>query len=262
MKYIISYSGGKDSTAALLYLYEQFPADQIDVAFCDTGWETKTTYDYVEFVEKWCNEKGIGFYRIVPPLQFEELVKQKGFPPLVRARYCTSYLKIKPMQMFHSRYREIYPDFTIVVGERAEESPSRAKKPEKEFDDKYSHADIWRPLLRWTATEVFEFHKKHNFPINPMYRNGFTRVGCSPCIFARQADIVNIFKQYPEQIEKVREIEKVFHEKTGDKPSFFGNGKTIDETIAYCSRKTAHGCIEDFLPEDSVCPAHYAILCE
>lgn len=265
MKYIISYSGGKDSTAALLWAYEQFEPSDIVVVFCDTGWETHVTYDYVDYIEGWCKDHGITFYRVIPSMQFEELVIYKKMFPFKMRRYCTEYLKIKPFYMFLAQFREFCNDFVVITGERAEESPSRANKLEREFDDKYYHCDIWRPLKNWVADDVFQIHIKQSVKINPMYHMGFTRVGCAPCIFARKSDIALISKHFPEQIDKVRKLELEL-EKTNTSESrkmhFFGEGKNIDEMVAWSNNKTAHGCIEDFLPEDSVCPSHYAILCE
>ena len=264
MKYIISYSGGKDSTAALLWAYEQFEPSDIVVVFCDTGWETHITYDYVAYIEGWCKDHGIIFHRVVPPLQFEELVKHKKMFPFKMRRYCTEYLKIKPFYMFLAKYRETHPDYIVITGERAEESPSRANKPEREFDGQYYHCEVWRPLKNWTAEEVFKVQIKHSVNVNPMYHMGFTRVGCAPCIYAKVSDVEMLAKHFPEQIDKVRKLEACLESsKTVDRPMCFFEGTAkIDEKVAHCSRKTAHGCIEDFLPEDSVCPAHYAILCE
>ena len=46
MKYIVSISGGKDSTATLLKVLEFAPKNDIEVVFCDTKWEA----DKEEFI--------------------------------------------------------------------------------------------------------------------------------------------------------------------------------------------------------------------
>ena len=52
MKYIASFSGGKDSTAMLLKLIEEdWPLD--DIVFFDTGWEFPQMLDHIDRVEQY-----------------------------------------------------------------------------------------------------------------------------------------------------------------------------------------------------------------
>ena len=44
MKVIVSFSGGKDSLASLLWVRNNLTKDFITV-FCDTGWEHPLTYN-------------------------------------------------------------------------------------------------------------------------------------------------------------------------------------------------------------------------
>lgn len=46
MKHIVCFSGGKDSTALVLWAKENLP--EFTTVFCDTGWEHPITYAYVE----------------------------------------------------------------------------------------------------------------------------------------------------------------------------------------------------------------------
>lgn len=52
MENIVSFSGGKDSTAMLLMMLEKnMPIDEI--IFCDTGKEFPQMYDYIDKVQKY-----------------------------------------------------------------------------------------------------------------------------------------------------------------------------------------------------------------
>jgi 3'-phosphoadenosine 5'-phosphosulfate sulfotransferase (PAPS reductase)/FAD synthetase len=52
MYYIVSFSGGKDSTAVLLRLLEE--KKQVDeILFFDTGWEWSEVYTHVKKVEEY-----------------------------------------------------------------------------------------------------------------------------------------------------------------------------------------------------------------
>ena len=50
IKHIVSFSGGKDSTAMLLMMLQKnMPIDEI--VFCDTGMEFPEMYDHIHAVE-------------------------------------------------------------------------------------------------------------------------------------------------------------------------------------------------------------------
>ncbi|MFZ4540119.1 phosphoadenosine phosphosulfate reductase family protein [Propionivibrio sp.] len=61
---VLSFSGGKDSTAMLLLAYERMP-DNLQVVMADTGNEHQITYDYVEYVSDWMVAKGLPPIRTV-----------------------------------------------------------------------------------------------------------------------------------------------------------------------------------------------------
>lgn len=56
MKYIVSFSGGKDSTAMLLIMLEE--GCRIDeIIYCDTGKEFPEMYEHIDKVEKYIGRK-------------------------------------------------------------------------------------------------------------------------------------------------------------------------------------------------------------
>jgi len=270
MKYLVSYSGGKDSTATLLWAYENLPTKDINVAFCDTGWETKTTYDYIDYIEDWCKTKEINFYRIIPPMQFEKLILYKKTFPRHGMRYCTQLLKIKHFFTFLQQLRDVCKqDVVVLVGERADESPSRAQKSIVEFND-YHQSLLIRPIFYWDVNQVFDMHKKHNVKHNEMYDLGFTRVGCSPCIFANKNDIKLLVKHFPEQVDKIRKMEEILSS-LGCQKTFFNINKIGKNRVADIDTivKWATGgytiSVDEILEEqydENTCKASYGILCE
>ncbi len=46
MTHIVCFSGGKDSTALVLWAKENLP--EFTTVFCDTGWEHPITYAYIQ----------------------------------------------------------------------------------------------------------------------------------------------------------------------------------------------------------------------
>lgn len=97
MKHIVSFSGGKDSTAMLLMMLEK--GMQVDdIVFCDTGVEFDELYQHIDDVEKYIGRK---ITRIKADNSFEWYLLDRpkrtggygyGFPT-IRARWCTKYLK-------------------------------------------------------------------------------------------------------------------------------------------------------------------------
>lgn len=297
---IINMSGGKDSTATLLLAIER-GAEGIKPVFCDTGHEHPQTYDYIAYLEqrlglpiqaikadftkdiarkrlfvqnKW-PEKGVSpeiverALAILHPTgnPFLDLCVWKGRFPSTKVRFCTEELKVLPMQE-----RIILPalkageEVVSWVGVRRDESAARSTLPERERED--AGNELYRPILDWTAADVFAFHAKHNVDPNPLYKQGMGRVGCMPCIMARKAELLEISKRFPEQIERVREWERIVSQasKTGFStlfPSANGHGEGgIDEEVRWS--KTSFGGRQmtiDAILEAPSCSSLYG-LCE
>lgn len=233
MKYIVSFSGGKDSTATLLWAINNYYLKDIIVCFCDTGWETPVTYEYVKYIEDYCKNIGVSFFRLKNDLLFEELILKTKIFPTFRRRFCTQYLKVAPQIKFFKNLKE---DFICLTGERREESRARRDLLSKDYTTKDGF-DFWihRPILDWTEQQVFDYIRQHNIKINPMYSLGFSRVGCAPCIFARLKEIYLIHKHFPEQIEKIRNLE---YRLKNTKTFFYRNGKIfIDQMVEKVVKK-------------------------
>lgn len=68
---------------------------------------------------------------------------------------------------------------------------------------------MYRPLLKWSAKDVFDMHKKHGIEPNPLYTQGMSRVGCMPCIFVKKEELFEIYRRFPEEIERIAEWERL-----------------------------------------------------
>ena len=94
MKYIVSISGGKDSTASLLYLLDIAKKEDVIPVFCDTKWEADETYEYLNYLE---NKLDIDIVRIETEGMIE-LARRKKFVPNRHIKTCTENLKIRPFE--------------------------------------------------------------------------------------------------------------------------------------------------------------------
>lgn len=227
-KNIVSFSGGKDSTALILWAKENL--DDFISVWMDTGWEHPITYGYVDYIDQELLDGKLIRLKSSKYDGFEDLALKKKRVPSTKARFCTQKLKLEPLIEFFDTLRDDY-EIHNYVGIRADESFSRSKMPKKNFDLDYYGCWIHRPLIKWTAQDTFDLMKKHGVESNPLYKMGMKRVGCMPCIMANHTDMKSIIRQFPEVIDEVRALEQKLDR------SFFPPNYIPDR---YCSRFQEH----------------------
>lgn len=229
MKILVAYSGGKDSQACLLWAVKQYGVKNIEAVFCDTGWEHPATYKHI--VD---STTALGVNLItVRSKKYKGMIdlaeKKKRFPSS-QARFCTSALKSIP---FIDYVLEQTEHLIIIQGIRALESHSRSqmhkqcryfkyyfepyndkgkmhtyrKKDIKKWVDKYSD-DVLRPVFEWTGQQVIDYIIENGQEPNPLYKQGFKRVGCFPCVLSGHKEVYEILKRYPERFNEIIEHEK------------------------------------------------------
>lgn len=123
MKVIVSWSGGKDSQACLIWAVEKYGANNVTAVFCDTGWEHEVTYRHVDFI---CSAIQVKLITLKSKMYdgFVDLATKKKRMPSSKARFCTIELKIKPMIDFVLDQSE---SLLIFQGIRADESNARSQ---------------------------------------------------------------------------------------------------------------------------------------
>jgi len=169
---------------------------------------------------------------------FLDLCLLRGRFPSTRARFCSQELKHFPIN--EQVIEPLLGQCRALIswqGVRADESPSRALLPERDVEFGQWEPDpvgrlIYRPLLAWSADDVFAMHRRHGVKWNPLYEQGMSRVGCMPCIHARKGEIREIAARYPEEIARVSEWERLvaLANKRG-LTSFFSSDKTPGEHV-------------------------------
>jgi 3'-phosphoadenosine 5'-phosphosulfate sulfotransferase (PAPS reductase)/FAD synthetase len=288
MKILVQFSGGKDSLASLIWAKEKF-GNNIIAVFCDTKWEHEDTYKHInQVIEKigvelitLTSKKHDGFVDMA--------VNKKRFPS-TKARFCTEELKVKP---FIDYILDLSEDVIIIQGIRSDESLSRSKmeaecsffkyyfepygndkngKPKtysyrkkeiEKFVSKYTN-DVIRPIFTWSAENVFEYIHSNGFEANPLYKRGFGRVGCMPCIMARKSELKAILENEPEYFDRILEAEKKVG-RTFFPPKYIPNHATTNGQFPEASdvKKYIEGQNEtiELFPKNNKCSSYYS-LCE
>jgi len=218
-RYLCGISGGKDSTALLLWMLHDsgIPKDKIICTFSDTGNEHDWTYAHVEKINKEIHP----VITLKPELDFYELALKKKRFPSTKARFCTQVLKIYPTEDYIEKLK--YDGYEVIScsGVRADESEDRKNMPEWDMAGFNVVYPQWRPIIKWKYTDVVSIHEKHKFPLNPLYDIGSQRVGCYPCIMSRKAEVRTIAIKFPDRIDMIREAEEKFEKLYGRYSSFF-----------------------------------------
>ncbi|HDM23357.1 phosphoadenosine phosphosulfate reductase [archaeon] len=170
-KFIVPWSGGKDSTACLLLALKTFGKEKVTPIYVDTGVDFPQSPEYIEKIS---GRLGIKFEKVYAPVK--ESLKEKGFPTHEN-RWCT-VLKVEAL---YAKVREITEEdeqVLIVVGDRDSESRSRSLRPTTRLDQEFT---IVAPIRMWNTAITQLYILSNGIPLNPLYLQGFYRLGCYIC---------------------------------------------------------------------------------
>jgi 3'-phosphoadenosine 5'-phosphosulfate sulfotransferase (PAPS reductase)/FAD synthetase len=137
----------------------------------------------------------------------------KGRFASTRRRFCSEQLKHIPItEQIINPLAEAGHTIISWQGVRRQESLARRDLLEKDVDFGSWEPEpvgilIYRPILDWSADEVFEYHRKQGVAWNPLYERGMGRVGCMPCIHAGKHEMRKIASQFPEEIDRLAQWE-------------------------------------------------------
>lgn len=193
IKVLVPISGGKDSQAALKLALENYEPHEIRGLFCDTNFEHPITYKHVR--ETMADLYGVRIDTVTGGDVLSKSVKYGRFPG-GGARHCTDELKIRETRIYCKALAEEQGGFEVWYGMRSQESPERKTRyAGKVSGDVYQPHEVLRKypkylgkmgvrfrlaILDWSEQDVIDFVGRDN--LNPLYQDGFPRVGCFPCL--------------------------------------------------------------------------------
>ena len=215
-KKIVSFSGGKDSTAMLHLMLEL--GEQIDeVLFFDTGWEFPQMYDHLDLVEQ---KTGIKIVRLKPekPFKywmFERPIKSRidrpehkikkgdihrignGWPSATR-RWCTR-IKVNAINDHVKQYRN--DGLTMCIGFAADEAErgDTVSQKQKFYDRRF-------PLIENNMDEAdaLRYCKGLGYSWGGLYEI-FSRVSCYCCPLQSLDELRKLREHLPELWQQMLE---------------------------------------------------------
>lgn len=80
---------------------------------------------------------------------------------------------------------------------------------------------VERPLFHWKTKDILKLCRQHGV-LNPLYDEGFSRVGCFPCFMENKAGLAALARYAPERIDLIAQAE------AGTSHTFFPYSKVPD----------------------------------
>ena len=241
--HVISVSGGKDSLATLLIARKRCAPGAVRYIFCDTGNEHQAVYDYLDYLEqrldikidrlkadftdrlkakrmfiardvrngrdksgrkiRWTNKAKRRALAVMYPTgnPFLDLCMWKGRFPSRKAQFCTEELKRNmaveyQLELMDAGYR-------VISWQGVRRDESEARRNAKLFERVGGGLWIFRPIVTWTAMQVFDYARNAGVRPNPLYLQGMGRVGCMPCINCRKEELREIASRWPEHPARI-----------------------------------------------------------
>ena len=215
IRHIVSFSGGKDSTAMLLMMVERnMQVD--DIVFADTGMEFPEMYEYIAKVESHIKRK---ITRVKSEKSWDDYFYSKktrgkyvgtiyGFPLSGGSwtAWCQDRLKIRPL----NKYLKEQGEHLIYLG-IAYDEPKRIARLQK---------NARAPLAYWEYTEAMcRKYLEDQDMLNPLYEK-FNRLGCWCCPKQNLKALRVLMDSYPDLWVKL-------HKYSFDSPVSIKDGKTL-----------------------------------
>lgn len=208
---IICYSGGKDSDVLLQLAINsginfEVLHNHTTVDAPETVYHIRDTFRRLELQGVKCTVEKPTYKG--KPVTMWSLIQQKMFPPTRLMRYCCSVLKekggrnravatgVRRAESVARSKRGIYEDFAsnkekkIILNNDNDDKRRWFERCEKQAKT------LVNPLVDWQDDDVKDYIQSEGITLNPLYCEGFRRVGCVGCPMAGKHRYVE-FRRYP-----------------------------------------------------------------
>lgn len=202
---VVSFSGGKDSTAMLLHMMEL--GEHIDeVINVDTGMEFPAMYEHIARVRAQVeaagikyttlrNEKSFEYIMLEQPIQSKTWGEHHGFGwPTPVIRWCTRHMKLDLLKRHLADLRKQY-DVVECIGLACDEFKRLARPHNQQAGHRH-------PLVEWGWSEAdcLEYCTERESEDSGWVKlyQLFNRVSCWCCPLAPISELRKLWANYPE----------------------------------------------------------------
>ena len=212
---VLSFSGGKDSTATADVVIKSLGNPSLVHIFGNTTLEFPMTYEYADRYRK---NHPLAIFKVAKNREqdFYDVCEDIG-PPARMMRWCCSMFKTGPItRVINGLYRN--QQILTFYGIRKSESVSRSKYNRIEDDAesvKIQQQTVASPIFFWKDIDIWLYLLSEKVDFNDAYRLGYDRVGCWCCPNNNQRAQFLSRLYMPEQAKKWRTFLIDFAKKIG-----------------------------------------------
>lgn len=220
--YYLCYSGGKDSDT--IRILADLAGVKHDIVNNHTTVDAPETVRYIRSIP---NVK-IQY----PEMTMWQLIVHKGMPPTRLMRYCCAELKekggkgrvkITGVRKAESRSREYNSGLVRIIGKPKTIQSELAQSENidwqitpkgggvlntdnaetRQFVERCyrTTSSMINPIVDWEDNDVWEFLRYYGCKSNPLYEEGFDRIGCIGCPLGGYCSMKREFQRYPKYKE-------------------------------------------------------------
>jgi DNA sulfur modification protein DndC len=226
-RWIVTYSGGKDSTALVvlaLYMKTVHPDIDLNITYSDTMMEipqmSVVAYTFLKSIENSYPAKVKIVYPDINDTYWVRMIGRGYPPPGPRFRWCTPKIKIKPSRKLHE------DNGLFITGLRMGESQQRDIRLKSSCLNGGANecgSDVWvnqkgidvaAPIIHWSAEDVWYFLMfpgKKAIPetqlVVDLYGNTSMRFGCWMCtVVMKDKTMIALAKSGDYKVQKLLEF--------------------------------------------------------
>lgn len=223
---IVSFSGGKDSTACLILLRKYFPEKTITAVFVDPGIEFPGMSVHTEEIAKIlkCN-----LVIVKPQKDFWIETLKRGWPNGM-IPWCRNDLIHKPFGEFVQKFDS--KDTLLCDGSRGDQAMRFSKKSRFSSLPTLKKYQAFHPIFDLKKEEQDKFLASSNIPLWEGYQKGFVRTACWCCPMQCASQGFALQQNYPGLADYIRYWEKKIDQKLQHN---LGNAKPryFDDLVRY-----------------------------